>query len=36
VSSDDFDGLVLPGGTTNPDKLRTDQDAMRFVAGFGG
>jgi protease I len=36
VNSDAFDGLVLPGGTTNPDKLRTDQDAMRFVAGFGG
>jgi protease I len=34
VNSDAFDGLVLPGGTTNPDKLRTDQDAMRFVAGF--
>jgi protease I len=34
VSSDDFDGLVLPGGTTNPDKLRMDQDAVHFVAGF--
>jgi len=34
VRSDDFDALVLPGGTTNPDKLRTDKDAMRFVAGF--
>jgi deglycase len=34
VSADAFDGLVLPGGTTNPDKLRTDQDAMHFVAGF--
>jgi protease I len=34
VSSDDFAGLVLPGGTTNPDKLRTDRDAVEFVAGF--
>jgi len=34
VSSDEFDGLVLPGGTTNPDKLRMDADAMRFVTGF--
>jgi deglycase len=34
VSGDDFDALVLPGGTTNPDKLRLDQDAVRFVAGF--
>jgi protease I len=30
----DFDALVLPGGTTNPDKLRTDEDAVRFVADF--
>ena len=34
VSSEGFDGLVLPGGTTNPDKLRMDQDAVHFVAGF--
>jgi protease I len=30
----DYAGLVLPGGTTNPDKLRTDPDAVAFVAGF--
>jgi protease I len=36
VSSDDFDALVLPGGTTNPDKLRMNQDAVHFVAGFAG
>ena len=29
-----FDGLLLPGGTTNPDKLRLDQDAVDFVKGF--
>jgi len=34
VSSDDFDGLVLPGGTTSPDALRLDEDAVAFVAGF--
>ncbi|MCW2923738.1 MAG: intracellular protease, PfpI family [Thermoleophilia bacterium] len=30
----DFDGLVLPGGTTNPDKLRQDADAVDFVKAF--
>jgi protease I len=34
VSADEFDGLVLPGGVANPDRLRTDQDAVRFVRGF--
>ena len=34
TSSDGYAGLVLPGGTTNPDKLRTDQDAVDFVASF--
>ena len=29
-----FDGLVLPGGTTNPDKLRTDASAVAFVKHF--
>jgi protease I len=27
----DFDALVLPGGVANPDKLRTDADAVSFV-----
>jgi deglycase len=31
ASPDDYDGLVLPGGTTNPDHLRQDEDAVRFV-----
>jgi len=26
-----YDGLVLPGGVANPDRLRTDPDAVRFV-----
>ncbi len=30
----DFDGLVLPGGVANPDALRTDERATRFVRGF--
>ncbi|HEY2655572.1 MAG TPA: type 1 glutamine amidotransferase domain-containing protein [Solirubrobacteraceae bacterium] len=30
----EFDGLVLPGGVANPDALRTDPDAVRFVRGF--
>lgn len=30
----DFDALVLPGGTTNPDKLRMDQQAVDLVAAF--
>ena len=27
-----YDGLVLPGGVANPDFLRADEDAMKFVA----
>ncbi|MGQ7297320.1 type 1 glutamine amidotransferase domain-containing protein [Quadrisphaera sp. KR29] len=30
----DFDALVLPGGTTNPDHLRTDEAAVAFVKRF--
>ena len=30
----DYDGLVLPGGVINPDTLRVDQGAMRFVRTF--
>jgi protease I len=30
----DYDGLVLPGGVANPDQLRTDEDALRFVRAF--
>jgi protease I len=28
---DDYDALVLPGGVANPDQLRTDDRAVRFV-----
>src|SRR3954452_22670293 len=34
ASVDDYDALLLPGGTVNPDKLRMDQDAVRFVRDF--
>jgi protease I len=30
----DYDGLVLPGGVANPDFLRSDEDAVRFVRAF--
>jgi deglycase len=31
---DDYDGLVLPGGVANPDFLRGDENAVRFVRSF--
>jgi protease I len=31
---DDYDGLVLPGGVANPDRLRTDANVVRFVRSF--
>lgn len=34
VSAFDYDALVLPGGVANPDQLRADQDAVRFVREF--
>jgi protease I len=30
----DYDALVLPGGVANPDALRMDENAVRFVRGF--
>lgn len=30
----EYDGLVLPGGVVNGDKLRMDADAVRFVRTF--
>ena len=30
----DFSGLVLPGGVANPDRLRTNSKAVKFVAEF--
>src|SRR5258708_8502690 len=34
ASVDEFDALVLPGGTVNPDKLRLDSSAVSFVRDF--
>ena len=34
ASVDEFDALVLPGGTVNPDKLRLDSSAVDFVRDF--
>jgi protease I len=34
ASADDYDALLLPGGTCNPDRLRMDDDAVRFVRDF--
>ena len=34
VTARDFDALVLPGGVANPDKLRTNKDAVGFVREF--
>ncbi|MEJ2867182.1 type 1 glutamine amidotransferase domain-containing protein [Actinomycetospora sp. OC33-EN08] len=31
VSADDFDALILPGGTCNPDTLRQNGDVISFV-----
>lgn len=31
---EDFDGLMLPGGVMNPDKLRMNPDAVSFVRSF--
>ena len=31
---EDYDGLVLPGGTVNADKLRLEQAAVDFVGAF--
>ncbi|HMC51939.1 MAG TPA: type 1 glutamine amidotransferase domain-containing protein [Acidimicrobiales bacterium] len=34
VGSSDYDALVLPGGVANPDFLRLEDDAVKFVHGF--
>ncbi len=30
----DYDGLLLPGGTANPDQLRTKDKAVEFIKSF--
>jgi protease I len=34
ANSDEYDGLVLPGGVANPDFLRVDANVRRFVRSF--
>ena len=34
VDADEFDALVLPGGQINPDRLRTDDDAIDLILDF--
>ena len=34
VQAADYDSLVLPGGVANPDQLRGDEHAVRFVREF--
>jgi protease I len=34
ASARDFDALVIPGGVANPDKLRTNKDAVNLVRDF--
>ena len=34
ASVEDYDALLLPGGTVNPDKLRMDERAVDFVREF--
>ena len=34
ASVDDYDALLLPGGTVNPDQLRIGGDALGFVKAF--
>ncbi len=31
LNPEEFSGLVVPGGLANPDKLRTDKDALDFI-----
>lgn len=34
VSAEHYDGLVIPGGVANPDRLRMNEDAVNFVRDF--
>jgi protease I len=34
ANAGDYEGLVLPGGVANPDRLRTEEDVVGFVTGF--
>ena len=34
VSADEYDGLVVPGGTVGADTLRADEEAVSFIHSF--
>ena len=34
VKAEDYDGLLIPGGVLNPDSLRKNEDALKFVRDF--
>src|SRR6202046_4594796 len=34
ADADAYDALLLPGGVANPDKLRADPEAVKFVKSF--
>lgn len=34
ANAGDYDGLVLPGGVLNPDQLRLNDQAIRFISDF--
>jgi len=34
ASSKDYDGLLLPGGVLNPDQLRMNEKAIKFISEF--
>jgi protease I len=34
ASPDDYDALMLPGGVANPDQLRLNEKAIRFIKAF--
>jgi protease I len=34
VSASDYNALMLPGGVMNPDNLRTNEEALKFVRDF--
>lgn len=34
ADANDYDALLIPGGVANPDRLRTDEHAVRFVRAF--
>ncbi|MGW6392956.1 type 1 glutamine amidotransferase domain-containing protein [Streptomyces sp. NPDC055103] len=34
ATADGFDAVIVPGGTVNADRLRTDDEALRLVSAF--